>query len=632
MDNLQRRRKKSSKEPVNLGDADPITESKTEKGSYHIIELVVYGVHLLFFFGFLMPTIGSEVRQKCLGWPRCRQHLREVWLGYHVDLADGQWSDLRKMFPLLWMTLLGTAGGHWLCRRIWHKSLQSVISDCATITAWFRLLVGLVFLYVLHGYHALIVLAIAFVGYRITRWQAEYNAGGREGGAWITWLFAAAVLLLKESYRVQHKQGFHFLRPLFSSQYGGMYRWQLPANFLILRIVAYSFDFRWAVDAAKWKGSAKTNLASAQITAPENATAGDTRSASIGPRKRGESDPQDTDASQEEVEKEKKRSFLDEDGNAYEGNAAPLTHENLNDQPRPLDEYNLVTFLSYIVYCPLYTAGPIMSFNAFAENTHRPQRTEDPLPYALRWILCFALMELLTSRFPFFAVMKSDLFLHLTPAELALVCYVTLKMMWLKFLLTWRFFRLWALADGTLAPENMLRCMSNNCSLEQFWRGWHASFNKWIVRYMYKPMGGRSTRLYSVWIIFLFVAVWHDIEWKLVAWGLLNGVFYVIEVLAKRFANTSLMQSLPSGVFRFITVLSGATYILVLIAVNLVGYAVGVGGVRQALNKLLTWDGIWVMLASYYFIAVACSFMGFLQRVGWTAAAAVTRPVLSFSQ
>jgi protein-cysteine N-palmitoyltransferase HHAT len=54
--------------------------------------------------------------------------------------------------------------------------------------------------------------------------------------------------------------------------------------------------------------------------------------------------------------------------------------------------------------------------------------------------------------------------------------------MWLKFLLIWRFFRLWALADGVLPPENQVRCMSNNQSLGQFWKGWHASFNLWIVR------------------------------------------------------------------------------------------------------------------------------------------------------
>jgi D-alanyl-lipoteichoic acid acyltransferase DltB (MBOAT superfamily) len=52
-----------------------------------------------------------------------------------------------------------------------------------------------------------------------------------------------------------------------------------------------------------------------------------------------------------------------------------------------------------------------------------------------------------------------------------------------------------------------------------------------FVRYMYIPFGGRKFRGASVWIIFLFVAIWHDIEPKLIAWGTLNGLFYLVEVL-----------------------------------------------------------------------------------------------------
>ena len=47
---------------------------------------------------------------------------------------------------------------------------------------------------------------------------------------------------------------------------------------------------------------------------------------------------------------------------------------------------------------------------------------------------------------------------------------------------------------------------------------------------MYIPLGGRKMAWLNVWPIFLFVAVWHDIEPKLLLWGALNSIFYVIEV------------------------------------------------------------------------------------------------------
>ena len=79
-------------------------------------------------------------------------------------------------------------------------------------------------------------------------------------------------------------------------------------------------------------------------------------------------------------------------------------------------------------------------------------------------------------------VIVAGLFWKLSPIQLVSCSYILLKLMWLKFLVMWRFFRLWALADGVDPPENMTRCMSNNYSIEMFWKGWHSSINKWIVR------------------------------------------------------------------------------------------------------------------------------------------------------
>jgi hypothetical protein len=45
--------------------------------------------------------------------------------------------------------------------------------------------------------------------------------------------------------------------------------------------------------------------------------------------------------------------------------------------------------------------------------------------------------------------------------------------------------RFWALADGVDVPENMPRCICANYSVLGFWKGWHASYNLWLVRYMW---------------------------------------------------------------------------------------------------------------------------------------------------
>jgi len=52
----------------------------------------------------------------------------------------------------------------------------------------------------------------------------------------------------------------------------------------------------------------------------------------------------------------------------------------------------------------------------------------------------------------------------------------------MQLLIPWRFFRLWAMMDGIVPPENMVRCMANNYSTMGFWRSWHRSYNLWIIR------------------------------------------------------------------------------------------------------------------------------------------------------
>ncbi|KAI3513488.1 hypothetical protein L1887_20822 [Cichorium endivia] len=43
-----------------------------------------------------------------------------------------------------------------------------------------------------------------------------------------------------------------------------------------------------------------------------------------------------------------------------------------------------------------------------------------------------------------------------------------------------------ALVSGIEASENMPRCINNCYNLESFWKNWHASFNKWLVRYRFR--------------------------------------------------------------------------------------------------------------------------------------------------
>ncbi|PFH31163.1 hypothetical protein BESB_030370 [Besnoitia besnoiti] len=192
------------------------------------------------------------------------------------------------------------------------------------------------------------------------------------------------------------------------------------------------------------------------------------------------------------------------------------------------------------------------------------------LPYFLRWILVVLLLELHLRYLPVNALVTQlrNIYLwrkmqiwQLFTMSVSVLCF-----MWLKFLCLWRFFRLWSMAAGAVPPENMVRCLYNNYSTEQFWRSWHRSFNLYLIRYMYVPVnrqiqsllayghetqrktppsgsfGPRSgaeaatasprhrvetagwsklgARFVSTFLVFSYVALWHEFSTNVFFWAL----------------------------------------------------------------------------------------------------------------
>ena len=100
----------------------------------------------------------------------------------------------------------------------------------------------------------------------------------------------------------------------------------------------------------------------------------------------------------------------------------------------------------------------------------------------------------------------------------------------IKLLIIWRFSRLWSITDNIQVVENMQRCMTNTYNIQGFWKGWHCSYNKWLVRYMYIPLGGKDKAYINIWAIFTFVAIWHDNSMNLLWWGWIIALVFLPEM------------------------------------------------------------------------------------------------------
>ncbi|CAM6047301.1 unnamed protein product [Sphagnum compactum] len=462
--------------------------------------------------------------------------LRQGWImNQLMDLSDSQWRTFRAGLPALTgvmaiFTIL--AGG-----------LKAGLHLSGRAMAWFWLIVSLSYIAYLHGACVVFILAIAISNFAITK-----AFGGTRALPILIWTFNIGFLVANRVY-----EGYRFSsfgeQLAHLDQYRGVMRWQISFNFVILRMLSFSLDYHWA-----------------RILRPSTVN--------------WEKHAQQCDLCTLEASEDSKAGCY-------------LARQ---ERPVPLFQYEVVMYLAYVLYAPLYLAGPIVSFNAFASQLEKPQRTYSGTQiavYGLRWLACFLLMEVLTQFCYFNTLAISGVWQMLSPTEIFLIGYGVLNFMWLKFLLIWRFFRFWTLVNGIEAPENMTRCMNNCYDLEGFWKGWHSSYNRYLVRYLYIPLGGSKWRLINVWIIFTFVAIWHDLEWKLLSWAWVTCLLWVPELVVKSIVKSHRMEGFRnSPLFRECCALAGSFNTTGLMTANLVGFVVGPAGMHMLFSRMLSLQNI----------------------------------------
>jgi protein-cysteine N-palmitoyltransferase HHAT len=381
---------------------------------------VLYSLYLVALLCLVVNTMVWGIWARAEGWRSlcatewgCARFVRPAWprsissLG--MDLADDQWREYRSNLPILCALMLGHAA---LSRAVRAVAADTSSATVGSLRTGMNLTVSLIFIFVMHGLHALFPLALASGSYFLGKALA-----GTPLCVPVTWVYALSLLWVKEyTYR-----GF-----VFGSVFGsvgdaldgrhlrGMHPWHLTLNLLVLRLISFNLDLHWAVKTAR--GDAPV-VVQHQHSATA-ATAADKK--------------HDDDA-------------VIVTGSTAAGGAAAaaaavdvLSERGRVRTPHPLDSYNLHYCLAYCFYTPLYLAGPILSYNTFVSYMRSPAVPSKGylLQHTARLLLAVVLLESALRVAPTFALARSGLFRQLTPGSLAVFGYAVLNAMWLKFLVS----------------------------------------------------------------------------------------------------------------------------------------------------------------------------------------------------
>ncbi|KAJ5550175.1 hypothetical protein N7535_001886 [Penicillium sp. DV-2018c] len=537
-------------------------------------EFFVYYLFFITLVPLMFKTVIDASKESHPIYPSYSHLLSPGWIpGRQVDNSDAQYASFRDNIPALLLLLLL----HPVARRVYQSltnrsktktSSQSVVSagDAQLDQRMrFDFGFGLLFITALHGVSALKILLILYINFRIGKDVP------RPYVPTVTWIFNLGILFANElsgGYQFEPITNAIFSRSVALEKndslaqwvaqtldgLGGlMPRWEVMFKITVLRLISFNMDNYWSVDYPAASPIEKKQL-----------------------------DP---------------ASLSDRDRVKIPAEPAAFTFRN---------------FIAYVLYPPLYLAGPIITFNDFvSQQRHTPtslSRSRTTM-YAIRFGLTLLCMELILHYIYAVAISKSNPDWSIfTPGQLSMLAFFNLHIIWLKLLIPWRFFRLWALVDGIDPPENMVRCMSNNYSAFAFWRGWHRSYNRWIVRYIYIPLGGggggrrapgaprpasppqtkfmgKFLQIRNFLLVFTFVALWHDINLRLLMWGWLVTLFVLPEVLGGMLFPAHRWHSRPNT-YRVLCGIGSVGNVLMMMIANLVGFALGLDGLKDLLASL----------------------------------------------
>lgn len=70
-------------------------------------------------------------------------------------------------------------------------------------------------------------------------------------------------------------------------------------------------------------------------------------------------------------------------------------------------------------------------------------------------------------------------------------------------------------------------------SLNEFWKRWHISLTSWLTEYVYFSLGGNRVKewrwILNIIIVFFVSGIWHGAALTYIIWGLINGVYQIVE-------------------------------------------------------------------------------------------------------
>lgn len=197
-------------------------------------------------------------------------------------------------------------------------------------------------------------------------------------------------------------------------------------------------------------------------------------------------------------------------------------------------ERNFINYALFVSFFPQLVAGPIeRSKNLLTQIDNLGHRRYENLSKGLLYILWGFFLKLVIADRA--AIFVNQVFDSYQGYSYIFLCYGALLF---AVQIYCDFYSYSIIAKGSakvLGYDLMdnFRAPYLSASITEFWRRWHISLSTWFKDYLYIPLGGNRKGAFrkhlNVLIVFLVSGLWHGANYTFVLWGLIHGVFNILE-------------------------------------------------------------------------------------------------------
>ncbi len=192
----------------------------------------------------------------------------------------------------------------------------------------------------------------------------------------------------------------------------------------------------------------------------------------------------------------------------------------------------LSSYLLYLIYFPMFVAGPIERIQAFSKQLSNPGLNTATVSEAIERIVFGLAKAFIISQLLLEPLLPADLD---TATLFAMDWHVLVLVAFIKFLRVYFDFSGYTdIAIGVSLLFN-IRLMENfqsplsKTNLAEFWRAWHISLSSWARDYVYFPVMGRFRMpSLALFLTMMTIGAWHSLEPGWLLWGFHHGLGLVL--------------------------------------------------------------------------------------------------------